>query len=77
MKISRLASGHEPGLDFRCERRLAAFRPGGARWRRAHISSSAGGLSIEACEGGAPHGFIGQEAEVASGIARFIHGGKY
>jgi hypothetical protein len=39
--------------------------------------SSAGGPSIEACEGGAPHGFIGQEAEVASGIARFIHGGKY
>lgn len=39
--------------------------------------SSVGGPSLDACEGRSPHGFIGQEAEVASGIARFIHGGKY
>ena len=39
--------------------------------------SSAGGPSLDACEGSSPHGFVGQEAEVASGIARFIHGGKY
>lgn len=31
----------------------------------------------EACEGRTPHGFINQEDEVASGIARFILGGKY
>jgi hypothetical protein len=40
-------------------------------------ASSARGSSIDACEGRSPHGFIGQEAEVAAGIARFIRGGKY
>ena len=38
---------------------------------------SAGVSAIEACEGRSPHGFIGQEAEVAAGIARFVLGGKY
>lgn len=33
--------------------------------------------SLEACEGRSPHGFIGQEAEVAAGIARFVRGGRY
>jgi hypothetical protein len=32
---------------------------------------------LDACEGRAPHGFVGQEAEVAAGIARFIRGGTY
>jgi len=36
-----------------------------------------GGASLEACRGRAPHGFVGQRAEVAAGIARFIAGGKY
>lgn len=31
----------------------------------------------EACAGRSPHGFIGQEAEVAAGIARFVRGGRY
>jgi hypothetical protein len=31
----------------------------------------------DACEGRTPHGFIGQEAEVTAGIARFVLGGKY
>jgi hypothetical protein len=35
------------------------------------------GASVEACEGRTPHGFIGQEAEVAEGMARFIRGGRY
>lgn len=29
----------------------------------------------KACEGRAPHGFVGQEAEVAAGIVRFLRGG--
>jgi len=37
----------------------------------------AGGASLEACRGRAPHGFVGQRTEVAAGIARFIAGGKY
>lgn len=32
---------------------------------------------VHACVGRAPHGFVGQEAEVAAGMARFIGGGKY
>lgn len=36
------------------------------------------GLSgIEACEGRSPHGYLGQEAEVAAGIARFVRGAAY
>jgi len=38
---------------------------------------SAGVSTTEACEGRSPHGFNGQEAEVAAGIARFVLGGKY
>lgn len=32
---------------------------------------------IEACIGRSPHGFAGQESEVAAGIARFVRGGAY
>jgi pimeloyl-ACP methyl ester carboxylesterase len=32
---------------------------------------------LEACEGRSPHGFIGQETELARGIARFIRDGAY
>lgn len=40
-------------------------------------AASGQGPSLDACEGRSPHGFIGQEAEVAAGIARFIQGGRY
>lgn len=33
--------------------------------------------SVDACEGRSPHGFIEQELEVATGIARFIRGGRF
>ena len=36
-----------------------------------------GGTGVEACKGRSPHGFIGQEEDVAAGIARFVRGGKY
>ena len=36
-----------------------------------------GAVSVEACKGETPHGFIGQEAEVAAGMARFVRGGRY
>lgn len=35
----------------------------------------AGGL--DACEGRSPHGFLGQEAELVTGILRFVEGGRY
>lgn len=36
-----------------------------------------GFASLQACEGRSAHGFIGQEVEVAAGIARFIRGGSF
>ncbi len=36
-----------------------------------------GPVSVDACEGKSPHGFIGQEQEVTDGIVRFIRGGSY
>lgn len=36
-----------------------------------------GGVSVEACQGRTPHGFVDQEAEVAAGLIRFIRGGTY
>ncbi len=35
------------------------------------------GTKAEACQGKSPHGFIGQEEEVAAGIVRFVKGGNY
>jgi len=32
---------------------------------------------LDACAGKTPHGYLGQEQEVADGIARFIHGTQY
>jgi hypothetical protein len=36
-----------------------------------------GASGLQACEGRTPHGFVGQDSEVAAGIARFIRGGTY
>ncbi len=38
---------------------------------------SAEPAGIAACAGRTPHGFVAQEAEVATGITRFIRGGEY
>lgn len=36
-----------------------------------------GPVDASACEGRSAHGFIGQEAEMVAGIARFVRGGRY
>jgi hypothetical protein len=36
-----------------------------------------GGVSVKACKGRSPHGFVDQEEDVAAGIVRFIRGGTY
>jgi hypothetical protein len=36
-----------------------------------------GPIDTSACEGRSAHGFIGQEAELVAGIARFVRGGRY
>jgi hypothetical protein len=40
-------------------------------------SVAAAAPSVEACRGRVAHGFFGQEAEVAEGLARFVRGGRY
>ena len=37
----------------------------------------AGPPGLEACEGHAPHGYVGQEAELVAGIGRFVRGGRF
>jgi len=52
---------------------------------RKHVVTVSGGpgmpagtqSTVDACVGRSPHGFVEQEAQVAAGIARFIHGGRY
>lgn len=51
------------------KREQSVLVSGGPGWR--------GGVSVKACRGKAPHGFVAQEREVVSGIVRFIEGGQY
>ena len=53
-----------------------AERYQGPRSQVAVVSGGAPGGG-DACEGRSPHGFNGLEAEVATGIARFIRSGQY
>jgi len=54
-------------------------RTNGAREQVVTVTGGAGGAraGLDACQGQTPHGFMGQEAAVAAGIARFIRGGSY
>ena len=54
-------------------------RTNGAREEVVKVTGGSGGAptGLEACQGKTPHGFLGQEGEVASGIARFIRGESY
>lgn len=55
-------------------------RTNGAREQTVTVTGGASGgrgVSVEACEGRSPHGFIGQEAAVADGMVRFVRGGRY
>lgn len=57
-----------------------ADRLGAAARREAVVVTGGPGRpapGVDACEGRSPHGFLGQEAEVAAGIARFVRGGRY
>ena len=55
-------------------------RTNGAREQTVTVTGGPGirgGISVEACEGRTPHGFVDQEKQVADGIARFVRGGQY
>lgn len=83
ISIPALLVGH--ALD-RCLRSPAEAMPGvEARIKsaRRQVVVVAGGSGregrggLDACEGLSPHGFHGQEAELVTGILRFIDGGRY
>lgn len=56
-----------------------AQRIASGRQQTVIVTGGSGSRSsgLEACEGKSPHGFVGQEQELADGITRFIRGGRY
>lgn len=83
ISIPALLVGH--ALD-RCLRSPADAMPRvdarirSARRQMVVVTGGAGRevpAGLDACEGRSPHGFHGQEAEVAAGIVRFLDGGRY
>jgi hypothetical protein len=83
IRVPVLVVAHAADTCIRTPPRLAgsiAAKTNGAREQTVIVKGGAGGrkaVSVEACQGRTPHGFLGQEAEVADGIARFIRGGSY
>jgi hypothetical protein len=83
IRVPLLVVAHAADTCIRTPPGLAASivaKTSGAREQAVIVKGGAGpgkGVSVEACEGRSPHGFIGQEADVAAGIARFIRGGSY
>jgi pimeloyl-ACP methyl ester carboxylesterase len=84
IRVPVLAVAHTADTCIRTPPRLIGAitaRTKGDRQQTVVVSGGAGGrggqASVEACEGRSPHGFIGQEAEVAAGMMRFIRGAKY
>lgn len=83
IRMPVLMVGH---ADDSCVRSPAALmeriaaRTEGAREQVVTVTGGPGAqkaAGIDACEGRSPHGFLGQEAEVVAGIARFVGGGRY
>ncbi|HRE19139.1 MAG TPA: hypothetical protein PLW86_19060 [Rhodocyclaceae bacterium] len=83
IRIPLLLIGHEADA---CTRSPASEMPRLAArlsTARQQIVTVRGGPAVgrssglEACEGKSPHGYFGQEEEVANGIARFIRGEAY
>lgn len=83
IRVPVLVVGHEADP---CPRSPPAMmndvtaRTNGAREQVVTVAGGpgwSGPSGLAACEGRSPHGFAGQEAEVAAGIARFIRGGTY
>jgi hypothetical protein len=84
IRVPLLVVAHAADTCIRTPPSLAAKilpRTKTGRGQSATVSGGPGnggrGVSVEACEGRFPHGFVGQEAEVAGGIVRFIRGGRY
>jgi hypothetical protein len=82
VRMPVLVVGH---ADDSCVRTPATLmeritaRTQGAREQVVTVTGGPGrpAPGVDACEGRSPHGFVGQEAAVAAGIARFVGGGRY
>jgi hypothetical protein len=84
IRMPVLVIGHAADTCIRTPANLNARITAGTSGVREQVVTVTGGSgrggrqrSVEACQGRAPHGFVGQEAEVAAGIARFTRGGAY
>jgi hypothetical protein len=83
IRVPVLVVAHASDTCVRTPPRLApgiVAKTSGTREQTVIVKGGPGtkrGVSVEACEGRTPHGFIGQETEVTDGIIRFIRGGSY
>ena len=82
IRVPVLVVGHAADNCPRTPARLISgitARTNGAREQVVTVTGGPGGgrAGLEACQGQTPHGFLGQEAAVAAGMARFIRGGSY
>ncbi len=78
-----LVVGHAEDKCVRTPPDLMGNITGRTNGVREQVVTVAGGpgepgpQSVHACRGRSPHGYLGQETEVAAGISRFIGGGTY
>jgi pimeloyl-ACP methyl ester carboxylesterase len=83
IRLPLLVVGHADDRCVRSPPALMAQVAARTRSSRQEVVSVTGGsgasglAGLDACEANAAHGFIGQESELAAGIARFVRGGGY
>lgn len=83
IRVPALLVGHAKDRCFRSPAEKMhgiAERIGSTRKQLVTVDGGPGNVgpvTLEACEGKSPHGYVEQEAEVAAGIARFIRGGDF
>ena len=83
IRLPLLLVGHAADACARSPATLMAQVAARTQSRRQQVVTVTGGVSsqdptgAEACEGRSPHGFLGVEAELAAGVARFVRGGVY
>lgn len=83
IRLPLLVVGHAADTCVRSPPGLMAQLVERTRSPRQQVVTVSGGpgaparTGLDACEGRTPHGFLEQEAEVATGIARFVRGSTY
>ena len=83
IRVPLLLVGHAADTCVRSPASLMERVATGTRSPRQQVVTVSGGppgpapTGIDACEGRTPHGFVGQETDVAAGIARFVRGSTY